>query len=160
MSCPADNLPESALDVTAPQPVLLLIDDSEADRTAVRRLLVAAGCDAKIVEQEGGAEALVWLRRERIPGNTALLIIVALDMPGLSGQEFLAAFAALREQRPDLQPCVVTVLSSSGHPEALAQSARYPFVWRQHVKMPSVAALRNLLRQAALCSTDSYEAIV
>ena len=144
----------------AQQPILLLIDDSEAERATVRRLLARAGCEAHIVEQPGGAEALDWLQQQRIPGDTALLIIVDLDMPGMSGHDFLAAFAELRLERPDLQPCVVTVLSPSGRPEALARSALYPFVCREHVKMPSVAALRDLLRQTALCSTDSYEAIV
>lgn len=145
--------------MNTPQPMLLLVDDSEADRATFRQLLDRAGCDACIVEQTGGAAALAWLHRERIPGDTGLLIVVDLDMPGMSGHDFLAQFASLRRQRPDLQPCVVTVLAAPGNTAALEQSALYPFVWRQYVKMPSVAALRDLLRQTALCSTDSYEAI-
>lgn len=149
--------------------MLLLVDDNADDRAALRELLRRAGCEARVVEQPGAAAALAWLHRQRIASDTALLIIVDLDgdpaaaaagrpLPG--GADFLEAFAELRLRRPDLQPCVVTVLSSACNADDLRRTRSLPFVWRHFVKMPAVDALRDLLRQAALCSTDAYEAIL
>lgn len=153
----------------SPRSILLLVDVSAADRAVLRALLGRAGCEAAVVELPGAAAALAWLREHRIASNTALMILVDLDTAGGSdpaarpppdGEAFLAAFAELRVERADLQPCVVTVMSGTCSPEAMRRTQALPFVWRHLVKMPGVDALRDLLRQASLCSTDAYEAIL
>ncbi len=135
---------------------LLLVDDSDVDRYITQRLLTKAGCDARIVEVENGREALDWLRDNRIPADDGLLILLDLNMPVMGGFEFLLEFAALREQRVDLQPGVVAVLSSSNHPDDLHRSGAFPFVWRHLVKMPTVDALADIVRQARTCTGRAY----
>ncbi len=150
--------------MSSARPILLLVGENAADNAVLRDLLARACCEAQIVELAGAPAALAWLRGHRIAGDTALLILVDLDTeagaPEPGGAEFLSAFAKLRVTRPDLQPCLVTVMSATCDPETLRRTCALPFVWRHLVKMPAVDALRDLLRQAALCSTDAYEAIV
>ncbi|MGB5247248.1 MAG: response regulator [Woeseia sp.] len=139
---------------------LLLVDDSDVDRYIVKRLLKKTDCDLEIIELGDGADALDWLEHYELQANECLHILLDLNMPKVSGFEFLTEFAALRERRSELQPCSITVLSSSNHPDDMHRSVAYPFVTKHMVKMPTVEALKKLLRQAARVSTDSIEVLV
>lgn len=138
---------------------LLLIDDSDVDRYIVKRLLKKTGFDANIIELRDGADALVWLQDHEVGADECLHILLDLNMPKVGGFEFLSEFAELRNQRSQLQPCSITVLSSSNHPDDMHRSAAYPFVTKHMVKMPTVEALRTLLKQTARTATDSFEAL-
>ena len=61
---------------------VLIIDDDRQAREFYRDLLKAEGF--AVVEARNGAEALLWLRRER-----AEIILLDLDMPVLDGRGFL-----------------------------------------------------------------------
>jgi CheY-like chemotaxis protein len=139
---------------------LLLVDDSDVDRYIVKRLIAKAELDVSFVELGDGGEALAWLETHEITDNECLHIFLDLNMPRVGGFEFLTAFAELRERRCELQPCSVTVLSSSNHPDDLQRSVAYPFVTKHLVKMPTADAFRTLLRQCTRSATDSYEVIV
>ena len=136
---------------------VLLVDDSDVDRYIVQRLLQKADCEAEIVEMPNGREALDWLRKQEFGPERELQILLDLNMPVMSGFEFLLAFSSLRTERADLQPCSVTVLSSSTHPDDMHRSIAFPFVRRHMVKMPTIDALRDLLRQITRAGTGAYE---
>ncbi len=90
----------------AAMPVIMLIDDEQAVRRSLRRVLGHAGF--QIVEAGDGNEALQIYPRHQ---PTPQLVIVDLDMPNLSGEE---TQRLLRELNPDVR---VLVLSGHQDPE-------------------------------------------
>jgi len=72
---------------------ILLVDDDPDCRTLLRDVIEHAAPRARVVEAADGAEALDWLRRPRPAAATpaADLVYLDMEMPGLSGQEVLAA---------------------------------------------------------------------
>jgi CheY-like chemotaxis protein len=138
---------------------LLLVDDSDVDRYIVKRLIKRTGLDVGIIEFCDGREALAWLQQNIVADNDCLHIFLDLNMPLMGGFEFLAQFTGLRGERCDLQPCSVTVLSSSNHPDDLRRSVAYPFVTKHLVKMPTAEGFRTLLKQCTRSATDSFEVL-
>lgn len=138
---------------------LLVVDDSDVDRYIVKRLIKRTGIDVAIIEFCDGSEALAWLETQEIADDDCLHIFLDLNMPRMGGFEFLTLFASLRDRRSDLQPCSVTVLSSSNHPDDLQRSVSYPFVTKHLVKMPTAEGFRTLLKQCTRSATDSYEVL-
>ena len=87
---------------------VLLVDDSEFDRLYTSVILGKTGLPWAVKECESGAEALQAIAQAPRP---AALILLDVNMPGMDGFEFLAAFerlpAAQREHT------AVVMLSSS-----------------------------------------------
>jgi CheY-like chemotaxis protein len=83
---------------------ILLVDDDDAYREGVRRVLVSRGYD--VVESRDGREAL---RRPDLAGVD--LVITDIVMPEIEGLELITR---LRGARPD-----VKILAVSGSPYAL-----------------------------------------
>lgn len=97
-----------------PRPVVLLVDDSLADRTLTRRALEAAGGPVELRMAENGEEALAYLRREgrfADPADSPRpdVILLDLNMPRMGGDELLA----LLRGDPDLRCLPVVILTSS-----------------------------------------------
>ena len=88
---------------------LLLVDDDEPVRIAMRRALCAAGY--QVTEAQNGLEALEALRAT--PSRYAL-VVSDVVMPGLSG-------AALREQMAANFPLIPVLLVSGYHADALSE---------------------------------------
>jgi CheY-like chemotaxis protein len=82
--------------------VVMVVDDDEGVRYGVRALLEALGCDVIEAVDGAGATALFDANAERIA-----LVLLDREMPGMAGDEVLAA---LRARRPD-----VRIVVTSGH---------------------------------------------
>jgi CheY-like chemotaxis protein len=101
---------------------VLLVDDDEVDRLAVRRAFKKHRIANDIVEATNGLEALALLRGGE--GRPALerpyLILLDLNMPVMNGLEFLDALRA----DPALADAVVFILSTSRSELDVAQGYR------------------------------------
>jgi two-component system, chemotaxis family, chemotaxis protein CheY len=62
----------------------LIVDDSKAMRTILRKIVAECGFD-EVVEAENGVEALVHLRKAGAPD----LVLVDWNMPEMTGIEFV-----------------------------------------------------------------------
>ena len=80
-------------------PVVLVVDDEEPIRIAVRRMLEGDGYH--VIEAENGAKAVTLLEDDR----TVHVLMADLEMPELAGEEMVRQ---LREKRPDLRVLYVT----------------------------------------------------
>ncbi|MCB9948232.1 MAG: response regulator [Rhodospirillaceae bacterium] len=70
---------------------LLLVEDDEVDRMAVRRALRERGIQAEIVEAHDGQEALNMLAgiSDRTPPGRPFIVLLDLNMPRVDGISFL-----------------------------------------------------------------------
>ena len=91
---------------------ILVVDDSRAIRSAIRRIV--EGLDFACAEAENGQVALDYCRSSPLP-DCILLDLVMPEMDGLT---------CLREMRKDtqLQDCVVVVCSTQNSMESLAEA--------------------------------------
>ena len=91
---------------------ILVIDDDAADRDLIRYAFEGGKRVNPLHEVSDGAEALAFLRREP-PFQDAPrpdLMLLDLNMPGMSGQEFLAR---LKQEAPELRRIPVAVMTTS-----------------------------------------------
>ena len=102
---------------------ILLVDDDDVDREAVRRGFAKAEVPFTLIEARNGMEALRRLTGEDGVGTVArpLLILLDLNMPRMSGLEFLEHLRA----RPALRDHVVFVLTTSNSEDDRAAAYRH-----------------------------------
>ena len=106
--------------MTAQTVTILLVEDDEVDRMAVRRSFRELKIANPIVEASDGMEALERLRGEngRDPVPLPCLILLDLNMPRMGGLEFLSV---LRSD-PALHRMIVFVMTTSAAEEDLLQA--------------------------------------
>ena len=80
-------------------PVVLVVDDEEPIRIAVRRMLEGDGYH--VIEAKNGAKAVTLLEDDR----TVHVLVADLEMTELTGEEMVRQ---LRKKRPDLRVLYVT----------------------------------------------------
>ncbi len=80
-------------------PVVLVVDDEEPIRIAVRRMLEGDGYH--VIEADNGAKAVTLLKDD----PTVHVLMADLEMPELAGEEMVRQ---LRGERPDLRVLYVT----------------------------------------------------
>jgi two-component system, NtrC family, sensor kinase len=108
----ADGLPES---------VLLIVDDDEHVRRALRRVLRRARC--RILDAPEGQTALEILGREAVQ-----VVVSDYRMPGMSGIEFLRI---VKDRWPRIQRVLLTgQADSTAIEEAVNQSEIFRFIWK------------------------------
>jgi two-component system, NtrC family, sensor kinase len=111
-----DPTPESL-----PQSTLLIVDDDEHVRRALRRVLRRARC--RILDAPEAETALAVLAREPVQ-----VVISDYRMPGMSGVEFLRA---VKNRWPRIQRVLLTgQADSSAIEEAVNQSEIFRFIWK------------------------------
>ena len=107
----------------AKKPVILLIEDDQADQEIVKRIAGQGVTSATIQTVSSGQEALDYLHREKQyaaqeTSPTPDLVLLDLNMPGLNGLETLSRIRA--EEQTKLIP--VVVLTTSDQESDIVQS--------------------------------------
>ena len=122
---------------------VMLIDDSEADLLFTRIMLQRCDVPYEVLAYESARAALADLRQQPRPVD---LILLDINMPGMSGFEFLDAYQQLCGTRQ--ASAVVVMLTSSPDPVDRDRALAYPCV-KGYVTKPidleSAAGLRKLL---------------
>jgi len=120
---------------------ILVVDDSDPDLLYTRIVLESAGVAERIVTAGTGMEALDLLRQ---PGGLdADVILLDINMPEMSGFEFLDVYQQLHESQR--ARAVVVMLTSSPDPADRARAVRYPCVRGYVVKPIDLPAARRLV---------------
>ena len=116
---------------------ILLVEDDQVDAMTVRRALKELHITNRLEHAENGEEALAYLRdsdRER-----PCLILLDINMPGMSGIEFLQVIKAA----PEMKRIPVVVLTTSDEQKdkvetfdlGVAGYMRKPVDYRQFVEI-------------------------
>ena len=123
---------------------LMLVDDNEDDLLFTRLALQRSGVDYEVFAFERAEEALALLRND--PAHGIDTILLDINMPGLDGFGFLAAFEAL----PASLNVVVVMLTSSSDPSDQQRASLYRSVRGFLIKPLSrvdAASLSELIRK-------------
>jgi len=93
---------------------ILLVEDDEIDRLAVRRAFKQLGMEPEIIEAADGEEALAIIdgRSDKQRPRSPFVILLDINMPRMSGHEFLDVIRS-RADDPDIRDAIVFVLSTS-----------------------------------------------
>lgn len=93
-------------------PRLLIVDDDDSDRFVIKRYLKAADLQCEIRECRDGIEALSYFEElAKTHSPKPDLILLDLNMPRLSGVEFLQKFEQLSQREPSLATDVLILLA-------------------------------------------------
>jgi CheY-like chemotaxis protein len=123
---------------------LMLVDDDENDLLFTRLALQRSGVDYEVFAFERAEEALTLLRND--PAHGIDIILLDINMPGLDGFGFLAAFEAL----PALRNVAVVMLTSSSDPSDQQRASLHRSVRGFLIKPLSrvdAASLTELIRK-------------
>lgn len=101
--------------MSSPRRTVLLVEDNELDVEVVERLIRRSSLELRVVHAGDGEEALELLRERSEEAKLAppLVLLLDIDMPRMTGLEFLAEMA--RDGRLPALP--VFVLSTSNNPQ-------------------------------------------
>ncbi|WP_324671334.1 response regulator [Hymenobacter sp. GOD-10R] len=99
-----------------PLSCVMLVDDDTTTNYLNQRLLDRLGVAEQVLVAQDGQQALTLITRHCQPKTPACpaLILLDLNMPGMNGFEFLAAYQQLAATQP--MESVIVVLSSSLYP--------------------------------------------
>ena len=117
-------------------PRALVVDDDEAIRTLLARIVAHAGFDVETARD--GREAI-----ERIDADGYNVILLDLMMPHVDGYEVLDH---LRDEHPNLIPCTIV---ATAVPERNLQRQSISGVFKVHSKPFDIASLVADLRDCA-----------
>jgi len=123
---------------------ILLIDDNPADNFLHERVIRKVDCAERVDVCETAMAALDFLTTE-IDGAPPCpeLVLLDINMPGMTGWEFLAAHRALPEKYRG--HVVIAMLTVSPNPADAAASARFPELAAYANKPLTRAMLEGLL---------------
>lgn len=100
---------------------VMVVDDSEPDQFICKAIIERYNPDIKILQAYDGQEALEILEaEEQVPD----VIFLDINMPRMSGHEFLAAYDKVEAQKPN----VIIMLTSSEQKEDRDRSMAYESV--------------------------------
>ena len=109
---------------------VLLVDDDETTNFLNEHLLRKLGVADTVLMARNGEEALHLLAETCVPGatNCPELILLDMNMPVMSGIDFLEAFQPV----PPAQPIRVIILTTTMHPHDLARLQLLPHAGLLH----------------------------
>ena len=119
---------------------VMLIDDSEADLLFARIMMQRSGMPYDVETYESARDALQALR----DGSAGCdIILLDINMPGMSGYEFLDAYQQLCAEK---RACaVVVMLTSSPDPSDRERALAYDCVKGYVTKPIDMASVRSLV---------------
>jgi DNA-binding NtrC family response regulator len=121
-------------------PSILVVDDDDANRVTLERILAREGYH--VVHASGGREAMDRLREERVD-----LVLTDLKMPGMSGIDLLKAG---RKVDPDLEVVVMTAYGTVETAVEAMKEGAYDFVAKPLKRMELVTTLQKALEKRGL----------
>lgn len=124
---------------------VMLVDDSEVDRLYTRILLERCGAGYEVLPFESPRAALDHLTGRADHG--VQLVLLDINMPGMSGFEFIEAWERLDARAA--RSAAVVMLSSSPHTGDTDQARRYACV-RGYITKPIGRDEARALRRFAL----------
>lgn len=119
---------------------LLIVDDSPFDVLLTKRILEKTGQFEHVYSVTDGAEALALFqnyeesRRQHPDGFPPLVILLDINMPLMSGFQFLSAYAELGTD-PENKPSVIVMLTSSSFENDRNKAMQDPLV-RDYIVKP------------------------
>ena len=134
-------------------PVVLVVDDSEANRELIRLYLSAIDCDVMLAPDGSSALALI----ESSPPD---LVLLDVRMPGMDGYEVCRRIKAMPRGR--LLPVVmITGLSQTTHRVMALEAGADDFMAKPVEGAELIARVRSALRLKQLYNTlDSAEHVI
>ena len=122
------------------QPIVLVVDDEEANRLTLERILVREGLDVR--HAEDGRQALQRMRDE-----PPALLLTDLKMPGMDGIELLRA---ARLVDPNLEVIVMTAYGTVETAVDAMKAGAYDFVTKPLKRSELTRTVRKALEKRAL----------
>lgn len=117
--------------------VVVIVDDSKADRYTIKRRLSKLEGTSKIIEYDAGdtfLEDFFQSGNEIIESNDRLLVVMDINMPRLNGFETVAGMQSRVGQGQNVDSCVVMMFSSSDNPKDREMAASFDLVQGYIVK--------------------------
>lgn len=132
--------------MTAPIGSTLLIDDDTADNYLHRRVIERSGLCHEITVHDSAETAIEWLATPQPDGPpTPALVFLDINMPGMSGWEFLVAYDQLPATQRDRM--VVVMLTASANPADAERAARTESLAGFFTKPLTEDTLRRVARE-------------
>ena len=122
---------------------VMVVDDAPIDRMIAQKVMTRQGFAEQVVAAESAMDALQYLKsHEEEPDSLPSLIFLDINMPEMSGFDFLDAYNNL----PDTikRKCIIVMLSSSLHPEDKERALSSPYVFKFLSKPISPDKLKEL----------------
>lgn len=106
---------------------IMLIDDNIHDNFFHEREIRKTNLEVNVIAMESGPAALDYLRSMEKENNTApVLIFLDINMPGMSGWEFLDEYSRLDKEIQSM--VMIVMLTTSDSPESKARAKSQSFV--------------------------------
>ena len=131
-------LPDPVLEEAQDNAVsVLIVDDHDAVREALRDWIVASCTDVKIYEARAGEDAL------RLAERTAVdIVMMDIGLPGISGIE---ATRLLRERSPEIGVVVISVNDGEVQHAAATTAGAVAFIAKRRMHEELTSVLKPLL---------------
>ena len=113
---------------------ILIVDDSEADRYYIERMMGEENPNCKVFNAEDGERAIDFLsgfeakKDEYKDGFPPTIIFLDINMPRMNGFDFLDAFSKLKEQDSRYNSIVIMMYTSSDNKEDMEKAKQYACV--------------------------------
>lgn len=104
----------------------VLIDDNATGVFLTTRLFQREGLGKDLTTFVSPVEAVAFLRKQALAGTAPQVILLDLNMPGMSGWDVLEALQPVQQHL--LGHCAVYILTSSLAPADKARAREYPLV--------------------------------